>query len=104
MSNRGISPNQAWLTANGGLPLKEPLVDNSQIGDYWVRVRQFISVNPASGPVAVRIPSGRVPSFFFFTTNSGAVVWQSDADKAASTPNSFVCRANVSCLATLIVG
>ena len=103
MSGRGVGPTQAFLAAQGGVPIKEPLVDNSQVGDYWCRVGQFISVNPAHGSVAIRTPSGRNPTFFFFTTDSGAVVWQSDSDKAASTPSSFVCRANVSCLATILV-
>lgn len=103
VSNRGVQPNQAWLTANGGVPIKEALVDNSTVGDYYCRVRQFISVNPASGPVAIRTPSGRNPTFFFYTTNSGAIVYQTDADKAASTPSSFVCRANISTLATILV-
>jgi len=104
VSGKGIQPNQAWLSAIGGLPIKAPLVDQSEVGDYYVRVRQWISVNPASGAVAIRMPSGRQPSFFFYETNSGAILWQTDADKAASTPSSFVCRANVSCLATLVIG
>lgn len=103
-AGRGVQPNQAWLTANGGIPIKAPLADNSQVGDYWARVGQFISVNPAHGAVSVRVPSGRNPTFFFYTTNSGAIVWQTDSDKAASTPSSFVCRASVSCLATILVG
>lgn len=103
MSGKGVQPNQAWLSAIGGLPIKEPIQDQEPLGDWWVRKGVFISVNPAFVNLSISLP-GRNPSFFFSTNNAGAVVYQTTSDVAASTPSNFRCRANISCLANLVIG
>ncbi len=106
---RGVSANQAWLSSLGGIPLKKPLVDKEFVGDYYCRVGVFISANVAGGmPIAIELT--RKPSFFFFTTDNGSVVYQNPADFANSTGTTFYCRARngssdlISANATLLIG
>lgn len=92
MAGRSISGTQAFLVALGGVPLKEPIVDQEPLGDYWVRKGVFISAGFAGGfPVAINLP--RKPSFFFATSENGAVIYWNGADKAASTPSTIFLRA-----------
>lgn len=97
----GIGGTQAFLAAQGSFPIKEPLVDSQMNGDFYVRLG--VSVGTGATPVAIKLP-GRKPSFFWFTTTTGAVVFQTAADVTASTPASFVCRATVACVANLVIG
>jgi hypothetical protein len=108
-TNRGVSANQAWLSSLGGIPLKKPLVDKETVGDYYCRVGVFISAGVGGGmPIAIELP--RKPSFFFYTTDSGEVVYQTPADFANSTGTTFYCRARlgasdlVSANVTLLIG
>ena len=108
-TNRGVSANQAWLSSLGGVPLKKPLVDKETVGDYYCRVNVFISAGVAGGmPIAIELP--RKPSFFFFTTDNGSVVYQNPADFANSTGTTFFCRARngssdlISANVTLLIG
>lgn len=101
VTQRGIGGTQAFLAAQGSFPIKEPLVDSQMNGDFYVRLG--VSVGTGATSVAIRLP-GRKPSFFWFTTTNGSVVFQTTADVAASTPAAFVCRATGSCVANLVVG
>jgi hypothetical protein len=105
----GISGNQAWLQALSGIPLKKALVDRETLGDFYVRVGVYISAGFAGGfPIAIELP--RKPSFFFYTTDSGQIIYQSPADFANSTPTTLYVRARsgatelISANVTLLVG
>ena len=97
----GIGGVQAFLAAQGGFPIKAPLEDNTACGDFWVRLGQAIATTATNVPI--KLP-GRKPSFFFWTSVNGAVVYQTAADVANSTPSVFVCRATSSTTANLAVG
>lgn len=90
----GIGPTQAFLTALGGLPIKEPLQDQTQVGDFHCRISVFISAGFAGGfPVPIKLP--RNPSFFFAVADNGAVVYQTLTDRTNSTPTTLYLRARI---------
>jgi hypothetical protein len=101
VTQRGIGATQAFLAAQGAFPIKEPIVDSQMNGDFYVRVG--VSVLTSATAVKIALP-GRKPSFFFFNTNNGSVVYQTTSDVTNSTPGSFVCRATAGCVANLVVG
>ena len=98
MSN-GVSANQAWIGTFAGIPITAPLVDNIQVGSFWVRLAQSIGMGPT--PIAINLT--RLPTFFLATTNNGATVFQEAGDVAVSTDASFVCRATQPTLANLMI-
>ena len=97
----GITGTQAFLAAAGGIPITEPLVDQSQVGNAWARVSVFISANPSYSRIPIQLP--RQPSFFMWVDDSGAVVYQTGPDRAASSPSVLQVRATVSTVASLLV-
>ena len=97
----GISGTQAFLAAQGGIPIKEPIIDNTALGDFWVRKGFYISANQ---PMTIPISLPRTPSFFFFTDDNGAVCYASQSDRALWSPSQIVLRATTSTTVDLIVG
>lgn len=97
-----VTGTQAFLAASGGIPIKDPLVDNSPVGDTWVRLNQYISAG--GGPMTFAIKLPRQPSFFWWSAHNSAQVWANDADRAQWTPQQIVVRASISTNVDLIVG
>lgn len=96
----GVQPNQAWLTANGGIPIKDPLVDGFPVGDFFCRVGAAVG----TGATALAIKLPRKPSgCITFNSSAGTLVYQTAADIAATTAASFVCRSLSPTTATLLI-
>lgn len=87
--------NVAWSalrTALGAVQVNEPLQDQTPLGggNYWVRKGVFI----AAGQTLVPIQLPRTPSGIIVVDNdTGAVVFRTAADRAASGPSTYACRA-----------
>jgi hypothetical protein len=94
VANQALRATQAV-----GFPIEKGLVDNTPIGSTWVRLGQAIAMTATS--IAIKLP--RNPTFFWWTTNNGAVVYQTAGDVTASTGALFVCRATASTTANLVV-
>src|ERR1700730_14344165 len=85
---RGTASQALLNTQTQGIPLSEPLVDNTKLGSFWVRVGVSIPVNGISIPVNT---GGRIPSAFIVVdNNTNAVIYRTAADKALASPNKII--------------
>ena len=88
-------------TQNLGIPFTIPLVDNTPLGSFWVRVNYSIGTTATNVPIKLtRKPSGCLT----YNSSAGTLVYQSPADVTATTPLIFVCRSNSATTATILVG
>jgi hypothetical protein len=90
--------NVAWSALRGvvgtGIPVNETLVDQESVGSFWVRSGVYIST--AQTLVPIRLP--RTPSGLIVVDNdTGGVVYRTAADRAASGPSTYACRATSGC-------
>jgi hypothetical protein len=93
---------QAFInTQNQGIPVNQPLIDQQRIGSFWARVGVSIPQTGISLPHSL----GRQPSGFIVVNDqTGAVIYQSGTDLAASTPSVIVVRAkNGNTVGTLLI-
>lgn len=87
--------NVAWSAlrqAIAAIGVADPLVDNTPLGGgaYWVRKGVFIGAGQTLVPIQLpRTPSGVV----IVDNDTGAVVFRTAADRAASGPSTYACRA-----------
>lgn len=99
-ASTGFGPWAFLAGTQEGVPLTEPLQDQTPLGSFWVRTG--VSVMTTATHVPISLP--RSPSLFFWNTDRGVTVYQTASDKAASTASDFVCRADLSTIATLVIG
>ena len=89
-------------TQSLGFPITGKLVDSTVLGSGYVRVGVWISAGTAQTTIPIQL--GRVPSgIVIVDNNTGAVVYRTAADVAASGPTAYVCRATAGVSITAII-
>ncbi len=85
-----------------GIPLSDPLVDNTPLGSFWVRVG--VTVNTTNTTIPIQLP--RTPSgFILFSTSAGAIVYEGSAGQAGWSGSQIIVRAYpTATVATLLIG
>ena len=95
--------NQAFVnTQTTGIPLVNPLVDQTRVGSFWVRLH--VSIPISGGNIAHQL--GRTPSAYIVVDNrSGNVIYRTAGDVALAGPSNIFLRSFPSAtVASLLIG
>ena len=101
-ANAKSSAEQALtLVRNTGIPLAGPLVDNTGLGSFWIRVGVAIG----TGNTSISHNLGRKPTMYLVARNSsGGVVYDGTNHGTDWTGGLIVLRATVAGTYSLLIG